>query len=571
MPVPSWSFSNGVIHDPGNNWTYDLSKQLNSAQNLDQAMTLAKNDWQARFDPSRLVLSNALTAAGQGIQGQAKDWGDTQTWNANPFLSRPDLAASTPGGGGTGATAPLNPWGQPQGTPRPANALASAATPGGGSTDQFASRRFPGVTSPPPSGADPFQDSSFGNVGQPGGSTGIPGPVINRGGGLPPGTDQFSSRVDSRVPNLTRNIGGGQPPVVPPNQPPGGSGGGQPRNPLQNPPYWSSNNDPRMYVLNPNASGSSITIGNHVYAPTDPRPYYDPNTGHTLFMNPQTGAWTDGSGNVVSDPRGGGQPPNTPPSRGDYMGYGPNAGGLRVDPNYVPENWNYKETPEYQWIQAQAEKGLNRRLLAAGRSDSTGGINALANLRSNIAASEVDKQYQRALQANQENYGRYFNANLTNYGRTQGEDTTGYNRAQYADATNFGRQSYLGAEDWNQNYQLAQLGLDATKTGASAGNATAQSLATLFSQNGFNQASLALARGDVTADQINRLIQQGLSLAQINGMFSGGSTNALGSIAGGGGSNIGAYGSAGGLYPANYGNGSGGTYNPNLPAGGQYF
>lgn len=199
--------------------------------------------------------------------------------------------------------------------------------------------------------------------------------------------------------------------------------------------------------------------------------------------------------------------------RGDWQGYGPNAGGLRVDPTYLPEVWDYQESPEYRNRLAWAQRDLNRLLLSRGRSDSTGGINALARQQSEMAADEIDKQYQRALQANMANYGRYFGANTENYGRTRGEDETGWNRA-----------AYLGEQDWNRNWQLANMGLNATTTGVQSGNSTGMALANLLSQNGANQASLAIQRGLVSADTIQALLNAGFTYLQIEQMIRGAST-----------------------------------------------
>ena len=255
-----------------------------------------------------------------------------------------------------------------------------------------------------------------------------------------------------------------------------------------------------------------------------------------------------GSGGVVQPT----PPVNALSGRGDYMGYGPNGGGLRVDPNYLPEQWNYQESPEYLWRQQQAERGLNRLLLNRGRSDSLGGLNALANQRSQIAGEEVDKQYQRALAANTANYARYLGANVENYGRTRGEDETAYGRAMgenvlnynrqyqlgerdwnrdaYVDQTQYNRQYQLGErdwnrqfqmgeQDWNRNFALAGLGYNATQSGVQSGNAASFALATLLSQNGANQASLALTSGAVSADTIKRLLDIGMSFTDIEGLF----------------------------------------------------
>jgi len=195
------------------------------------------------------------------------------------------------------------------------------------------------------------------------------------------------------------------------------------------------------------------------------------------------------------------------------------AGGLRVNPSYLPEQWDYHQSPEYQQRLAWAQRDLNRQLLSMGRSDSTGGINAMARQQAEIAGQEIDKQYQRALQANMANYGRYIGANTENYGRIRGEDQTGWDRAAYLDQTGFNRQNLMGEQDWNRNFQLANMGYGATQTGVASGAAAGSNLANLLSSNGANQASLALARGDVSADQIQRLLSSGFGFADLERLF----------------------------------------------------
>lgn len=232
---------------------------------------------------------------------------------------------------------------------------------------------------------------------------------------------------------------------------------------------------------------------------------------------PAAGGFTETpSGNTMPTQAGG-----YPGGRGNYMGYGPNGGGLRVDPNYLPEYWdNYQDSPEFKWRLAQAEKAMNRRLLAFGRSDSSGGHNIMGNLYSDITADERDKQYQRNLMANTENYQRYLGANNINYGRTQSEDQTGWNRAWDIDNRDWTRSNYLGEQDWNRNFALANMGFDATRSGVGAGTGASLALAELLSQNGANQASLALRSGAVSADVIQALLSAGFDWARIERLFS---------------------------------------------------
>lgn len=300
-----------------------------------------------------------------------------------------------------------------------------------------------------------------------------------------------------------------------------------------------------LYLYNQRRNGAGPQPGGVVPPlPGDPvgnpgyRPGTPPGTETGFRPGPLPGVGAGGVGGLgpairPSSPPSGNSMVGYPGGRGNYMGYGPNGGGLRVDPNYLPEYWdNYQESPEFKWRLAQAEKALNRRLLSFGRSDSTGGHNIMGNLYSDIAADERDKQYQRNLMANTENYQRYLGANNINYGRTQSEDQTGWNRAWDIDNRDWTRSNYLGEQDWNRNFALANMGFDATRSGVGAGTGASLALAELLSQNGANQASLALRSGAVSADVIQALLNAGFDWARIEGLFGGGGQTPLGGVPG---------------------------------------
>lgn len=355
-----------------------------------------------------------------------------------------------------------------------------------------------------------------------GGNTGAPG-----SGGLPPG---FDIRLGSNDPAINRQVYGD-------NYFPGGLPGFEniltkeqffALTPAQQGSYREA-----LYLYNQRRNGAGPQPGGVVPPlPGDPvgNPGYRPGTPpgpETGFRpGPPPGVGGGGSGGLgpaLPPPPSSNAMAGYPGGRGNYMGYGPNGGGLRVDPNYLPEYWdNYQDSPEFKWRLAQAEKAMNRRLLSFGRSDSSGGHNIMGNLYSDITADERDKQYQRNLMANTENYQRYLGANNINYGRTQSEDQTGWNRAWDIDNRDWTRSNYLGEQDWNRNFALANMGFDATRSGVGAGSAASVALAQLLNENGANQASLALSSGRVSADMISSLLSSGFGFDQIEKLFGGG-------------------------------------------------
>lgn len=57
----------------------------------------------------------------------------------------------------------------------------------------------------------------------------------------------------------------------------------------------------------------------------------------------------------------------------------------------------YLNTPAYQWQQSQIDKGMNRQLSARGRSNSSYGMNSLANAYGNLGVAEYQNAYNRIL------------------------------------------------------------------------------------------------------------------------------------------------------------------------------
>jgi hypothetical protein len=179
--------------------------------------------------------------------------------------------------------------------------------------------------------------------------------------------------------------------------------------------------------------------------------------------------------------------PMVPPLPGDTFGqpnamatpptpsYG-SAEAPRVTPQYMPVNWNYQDSPEFQQQLQLGLRGANRRLLAMGRSDSTGGINAMNRFEGDLRAQEVKDNWQRAYMGDQANYGRYSGATRTMRvvwrGPRIGTATTNLLILVSDVGGRGGRQSNRG------------------EPGRFAG------------RNGANQASLALCSGAVSADQI---------------------------------------------------------------------
>lgn len=107
----------------------------------------------------------------------------------------------------------------------------------------------------------------------------------------------------------------------------------------------------------------------------------------------------------------------------------PGPGGVPLPGQYqFPDNFkypafsynqveDYRQNPAYQNQLRESERALNRQLLARGRSDSTGGINALATNQRRLGAEFEQKAYERAVTEDNNNYARLREQNTTEYDR----------------------------------------------------------------------------------------------------------------------------------------------------------
>lgn len=410
MAAPSWSFANGVISDssqPG--WNYDLNKQKGSAQNLDQAMTLAKNDWQSKFDPGRLLMSNDLTATSQGIGKQAADWGAGQTWNTagNPMASRPDLAPSTAAGVSPGmqglnaqGQVPLNAQGKPQGTPAPYNALTGqkpnlGVSPPGThpiteSLDSLTSpadkaaalkNQQPNALSNPDNWLRAQVEPKFGANGKYGAN-----PMYETRAQVEPnpwskgGNSQqnFDIRAGSNDPNVNHQVYGT-------NYFPGNLPG-----------FPGISNKEQFFALTPQQQGDYRVALANSQGPGQGRTANSqgPGQGGTAPPGSQPSLTPDETANGTI-------PPRTGPGAGRGYPSNWNANNnpaLNGDTTFATNpttGASYETSPMYQFQQAAGEKAINRSLRARGRFNSSVGVNALANFNNQLGASEADKQYNR--------------------------------------------------------------------------------------------------------------------------------------------------------------------------------
>lgn len=71
--------------------------------------------------------------------------------------------------------------------------------------------------------------------------------------------------------------------------------------------------------------------------------------------------------------------------------------GIGAYNSFVNNPNAYLSTPAYQWQQQQIDKNMNRQLSARGRSNSTYGMNSLANAYGELGTREYQNAYNRML------------------------------------------------------------------------------------------------------------------------------------------------------------------------------
>jgi hypothetical protein len=185
--------------------------------------------------------------------------------------------------------------------------------------------------------------------------------------------------------------------------------------------------------------------------------------------------------------------------------------------------WTFKFNPDdeiYKYKQEQLNEQVNRQLAARGMYDSRAGLDVLADSNMALSASEIDKQYARAIQerdfATQTAIDKYkmgANRGQTLYDRLYGQQNDLYNRmygqATTEDARRFGlaQDKYnTAASQYGRDYGAA---LDLTKIGAGAAasagaqsGAVGQSVASNLANAGAYKAQGQLLSSDVLANTI---------------------------------------------------------------------
>jgi len=192
-------------------------------------------------------------------------------------------------------------------------------------------------------------------------------------------------------------------------------------------------------------------------------------------------------------------------------------------------SWN-ADDPVYQYKMQQAQEAANRSLAKQGLMGSRAGVNTLSDVAMNVAAEDIDKQYNRNLAErdyrtqtamDQYNlastrgntlYDRLLNQQNTLYGRLTGQQETALGRL--GQAYSLGNNMYGTVNE--QNLNLAKIGTGAAGSAGANSMQAGQQIGNNAMAAGQANAQAALASGQAQAGMYNNI---GNSLMQAGATY----------------------------------------------------
>ncbi|WP_151805375.1 DNA transfer protein p32 [Acinetobacter junii] len=178
---------------------------------------------------------------------------------------------------------------------------------------------------------------------------------------------------------------------------------------------------------------------------------------------------------------------------GTYQGSQFNFNGTS-NPNYSSAEFNFEESPSYQFRKEQGMDGIQSQAAAGGGLLSGATLKALNNYNSNLASQEYDNSYNQYLQGEQLKQGQHQQA----FNNWQSMDNNNYSRFMTDQNNRYGRLADLVGIGQNAAAQQGQAGLSTGQ--AIANNTMAGANATAAGQ---------IAAGNKTANNFGALLGVG--------------------------------------------------------------
>lgn len=193
-----------------------------------------------------------------------------------------------------------------------------------------------------------------------------------------------------------------------------------------------------------------------------------------------------------------------------------NGGNQYTSEQYKPSEFNFKESPGYQFRKQQGMDGIQSSAAASGGLLSGATLKALNNHNSNLASQEYNNafnqyqadenrrynQYLGQEQLNQSQQGQAFNQYLQNEGLRSGQHQQAFQNWQSQDNNAYSRHQTDQNNQYNRLWNLVGMGQNAAAQQGAAGMQTGQAVANNTMAAGNAQAAGQVGSTNALADMI---------------------------------------------------------------------
>lgn len=197
-----------------------------------------------------------------------------------------------------------------------------------------------------------------------------------------------------------------------------------------------------------------------------------------------------------------------------------NGGNQYTSEQYQPSEFNFKESPGYQFRKQQGMDGIQSSAAASGGLLSGATLKALNNHNSNLASQEYNNafnqyqtdenrrysQYLGQEQLNQSQQGQAFNQYLQNEGLRSGQHQQAFQNWQSQDNNAYNRHQTDQNNQYNRLWNLVGVGQNAAAQQGNAGMQTGQAVANNTMAAGEANSAAKLAKYGALGNGLGALI-----------------------------------------------------------------
>lgn len=190
---------------------------------------------------------------------------------------------------------------------------------------------------------------------------------------------------------------------------------------------------------------------------------------------------------------------------------------------YQTSEFNFEESPSYQFRKQQGMDGIQSQAAAGGNLLSGSTLKALNNYNSNLASQEYDNAFNQYQTDENRRFGQYATTENQNFNRylnqeqlNQGQHQQAFNNWQSQDNNAYSRYMTDQNNQYNRLNNLVGMGQNASAGIGNMGAQTAQSIANNTMAGANATAAGQIAKGNSTANNFQQLLGLGGMAA---GMF----------------------------------------------------